>query len=97
MFKWLYNLFNSILSGGTKAHTNITDFSKALSIGKAMDLAKEGYRVRRVGGSFRYIIYKDDNFWKCIQHDGVLEKYFPLDFDKVDKADYVSCDWYVIS
>ena len=90
--KWILNW----LGAGSPKKQNVTDYSKAMPIGKAMDLAKQGFKVRRAGDGFRYIKYADGNFWKCVQYDSVLTEYFPLDFDTVDKADYVSCDWYIV-
>ena len=62
ILKSIWNGFNWLFGGGTKAHTNVIDTTKSMTMAKAKFMCDQGFKVRYCGWVDRTsFVEKDDN------------------------------------
>ena len=90
----LWNWFNKVFGGGTKAHTNIkweTGSPNGMTYEQAFEKAKDGFKIGRIDWySGKQLYYQDELMVRIIYKNGSgVSPYIPTEADKI------SSDWYV--
>ena len=67
ILKSIWNGFNWLFGGGTKAHTNVIDLSPALTMAQAKKACDAGFKVRYCGWNKGNYIYKNKNEYVIVQ------------------------------
>ena len=86
ILKWLFGQSN-------KKRSNVIDYSKAMIQDKALEMARQGFKVRRTQWADGiYLTWTDEYYGFRIWEDG---KPYPYDV-RNDGPDYVSTDWHIL-
>ena len=79
----IWNGFNWLFGGGTKAHTNVIDLAPALTMAQAKKACDAGFKVRYCGWPNGELIFKVlDKYWK--RQDGDFDTLYHWDFSGPD-------------